>query len=82
MRHGSKVPIPAVLAATQLMGELDFSIVSVALPSIQPRACSGSTTLALRAAADWNNLRSPEGYLGFVRTVNFGSPGGVPRLAA
>jgi hypothetical protein len=31
------------------------------------------------AAADWSNLRSPEGYLGFARTANFGSAGGVRR---
>jgi thiol-disulfide isomerase/thioredoxin len=31
----------------------------------------------LEAAADWNDLRSPENYLGYARTVNFASPGGV-----
>jgi Thioredoxin like C-terminal domain/AhpC/TSA family len=30
-------------------------------------------------AADWDNLESPEGYLGFARTANFASPGGVLR---
>jgi len=29
------------------------------------------------AAADWNNLKSPENYLGFERTENFASPGGA-----
>jgi thiol-disulfide isomerase/thioredoxin len=31
------------------------------------------------AAADWGNLRSPENYVGFQRTENFASPGGVLR---
>ena len=31
------------------------------------------------AAADWSNLRSPENYVGFERTENFASPGGVLR---
>jgi hypothetical protein len=30
-------------------------------------------------AADWDNLRSPEGYLGFARSTNFASSGGVLR---
>jgi thiol-disulfide isomerase/thioredoxin len=29
------------------------------------------------AEADWQSLQSPENYLGFARTENFGSPGGV-----
>jgi thiol-disulfide isomerase/thioredoxin len=33
----------------------------------------------LDAAADWGNLRSPENYVGFDRTANFASPGGVTR---
>ena len=28
-----------------------------------------------RVAADWDNLRSPENYLGYARTANFASPG-------
>jgi thiol-disulfide isomerase/thioredoxin len=28
-------------------------------------------------AADWNDLRSPESYVGYARTENFASPGGV-----
>ncbi|WP_199337515.1 thioredoxin family protein [Nostoc sp. FACHB-152] len=36
------------------------------------------------AAADWNNLKSPENYLGYERTENFASPNGAvlnkPRL--
>ena len=31
----------------------------------------------VQAAADWNHLRSPENYLGYERTENFASPGGV-----
>lgn len=32
-------------------------------------------------AADWANLRSPENYVGFARTENFASPGGLLRNA-
>src|SRR6185295_12343998 len=31
----------------------------------------------LEAAADWNNLRSPENYVGYERTQNFASAGGA-----
>jgi thiol-disulfide isomerase/thioredoxin len=31
----------------------------------------------VEAAADWDNLRSPENYVGFARTANFSSPGGA-----
>jgi thiol-disulfide isomerase/thioredoxin len=31
----------------------------------------------IEAAADWGNLRSPENYVGYERTQNFSSPGGV-----
>ncbi|MBC7989801.1 MAG: thioredoxin family protein [Luteimonas sp.] len=31
------------------------------------------------AAADWENLKSPENYLGHMRTENFASPGGMAR---
>jgi len=33
-------------------------------------------------AADWSNLRSPENYVGFERTANFTSPGGLLRNRA
>ena len=33
----------------------------------------------VETAADWDNLRSPENYVGYERTVNFVSPGGVGR---
>lgn len=31
----------------------------------------------IELAADWNNLRSPELYVGYARTANFASPGGA-----
>jgi thiol-disulfide isomerase/thioredoxin len=31
----------------------------------------------IEAGADWSNLKSPENYLGFDRTENFASPGGL-----
>src|SRR5262245_46591500 len=31
----------------------------------------------IEAAADWSNLKSPENYVGYERTQNFASPGGV-----
>jgi thiol-disulfide isomerase/thioredoxin len=31
----------------------------------------------VEAAADWDSLRSPENYIGYARTENFASPGGV-----
>jgi hypothetical protein len=31
----------------------------------------------IEAPADWANLRSPENYLGYARTLNFASPGGA-----
>ena len=33
----------------------------------------------MEAAADWDNLRTGETYVGFARTENFASPGGVTR---
>jgi hypothetical protein len=33
----------------------------------------------VEAAADWDNLRSPENYVGYERTAHFVSPGGVQR---
>ena len=33
----------------------------------------------VEAAADWDNLRSPENYVGYERTANFVSPGGAER---
>jgi hypothetical protein len=31
----------------------------------------------IEAPADWDNLRTPENYLGYARAENFGSPGGA-----
>jgi len=33
----------------------------------------------IEVAADWNNLKSPENYVGYERTQNFASPGGAKR---
>jgi Thioredoxin like C-terminal domain len=33
----------------------------------------------VEAAADWDNLKSPETYVGYARTENFASPGGADR---
>ena len=41
------------------------------LVSVDPRG--------LEVAADWNDERSPENYLGYERTQNFASPGGVEK---
>ena len=35
--------------------------------------------MGLEAAADWDNLKSPENYVGYERTQNFASPGGGER---
>jgi hypothetical protein len=35
--------------------------------------------MGVEAAADWDNLRSPEKYVGYERTQNFASPGGGDR---
>jgi thiol-disulfide isomerase/thioredoxin len=34
-------------------------------------------TRGIEAAADWNDLKSPENYVGYRRTQNFSSPGGA-----
>jgi thiol-disulfide isomerase/thioredoxin len=56
-------------AIQQLLAEMSFvggdqSVVSAAAHGIE-------------APADWNNLRSSENYVGYARTENFASPGGV-----
>jgi thiol-disulfide isomerase/thioredoxin len=33
--------------------------------------------VGIEASADWDSLRSPETYLGYARTANFASPGGL-----
>ena len=42
-----------------------------------PRGLVSVDGRGIEAAADWDNLRSPENYLGYDRTQNFGSPGGA-----
>lgn len=44
-----------------------------------PRDLVTPVARGVEAAADWGNLRSPENYLGYARTENFASPGGVAR---
>jgi thiol-disulfide isomerase/thioredoxin len=36
----------------------------------------------IEAAADWNDLGSPEAYLGYAKAANFQSPGGIGKNAA
>ncbi len=47
--------------------------------SITERGPVSVDARGLEAAADWRNLKSPENYLGYQRTQNFASPGGVAR---
>src|SRR5262245_28842827 len=62
----------------QLLAEAGNANVPQNLVSVNP---AGS-----EVAADWNNLQSPENYVGYERTENFSSPGGpgmdVPRVYA
>src|SRR5437016_5211801 len=53
----------------QLLAEAGLAAISHELVSIEG---SGA-----EAAADWGSLKSPENYLGYERTDNFDSPGGV-----
>jgi thiol-disulfide isomerase/thioredoxin len=53
----------------QLLTEAGFGDIGQELVSVE-----GS---GVEAAADWGSLRSPENYLGYERTENFASPGGV-----
>ena len=46
--------------------------------SLGPEVVSIETRGA-EAGADWDNLRSPENYLGYQRTENFASPGGATK---
>ncbi len=52
----------------QLLSEAGNTGVSKVIASIEGRG--------VEAAADWNNLKSPETYLGYARTERFSSPGG------
>jgi thiol-disulfide isomerase/thioredoxin len=51
----------------QLLAEAGAQGVGRDLVSVEGRGAE--------AAADWDNLKSPENYLGYARTVNFASPG-------
>jgi thiol-disulfide isomerase/thioredoxin len=53
----------------QLLAEAGVGGVGRELVSVDARGAE--------AAADWGNLKSPENYVGYERTENFASPGGV-----
>jgi thiol-disulfide isomerase/thioredoxin len=53
----------------QLLADTDSSRAAPALVSVDGRG--------VEAAADWDSLKSPENYLGYQRTQNFASHGGV-----
>jgi thiol-disulfide isomerase/thioredoxin len=53
----------------QLLIEAGNPGIGSQLVSVDPRG--------LEVAADWNDVRSPENFLGYERTVNFSSPGGA-----
>jgi thiol-disulfide isomerase/thioredoxin len=53
----------------QLLSEAGSTGVDRGLVSVDPDGAE--------AAADWNDLGSPENYLGYDRTKNFASPGGI-----
>jgi hypothetical protein len=74
-------------------GEGEYSSSEMALQRLLAEAGTSSTGglvsvtgSGVEAAADWDNLRSPELYLGLGRTANFSSPGGAvlgrPRVYA
>ena len=56
-------------AIQRLLGEAGAAGVPDGLVSV--------TGPGIEAAADWDNLRSPENYVGYDRTENFASPGGA-----
>jgi Thioredoxin like C-terminal domain len=53
----------------QLLAEAGIGGVGHELVSVEARGAE--------AAADWDNLQSPENYVGYARTENFASPGGA-----
>jgi thiol-disulfide isomerase/thioredoxin len=55
----------------QLLAEAGTGGVSQELSSVDARG--------IESAADWDNLKSPENYIGYERTENFASPGGAIR---
>jgi thiol-disulfide isomerase/thioredoxin len=58
-------------AIQRLLTEAGVTGVGSGIVSVDP---SG-----VEVAADWDNLKSPENYLGYERTENFASPGGAAR---
>jgi thiol-disulfide isomerase/thioredoxin len=66
-------------------GEGEYQQSEMVIQQLLAEASSGGTGQGLvspdapgiEAAADWASLRSPENYVGFVRTENFASPGGL-----
>jgi len=55
----------------QLLSEAGATDLSRELVAVEPRG--------VEAQADWTNLASPENYLGYERTENFASQGGLAR---
>jgi thiol-disulfide isomerase/thioredoxin len=55
----------------RLLAEAGAKSIGDGLVSVDPRG--------LEVAADWGSLKSPENYVGYGRTENFMSPGGVVR---
>ena len=68
-------------------GEGEYERSEMAIQQLRAEAGAGGaqdgvvsvTADGIEAAADWQNLRSPENYLGYGRTANFQSPGGAGR---
>ena len=59
----------AEMIIQQLLAEAGATGIDRQLVAIDPRGAE--------VAADWDSLKSPENYLGYERTENFASPGGV-----
>lgn len=55
----------------KLLAEAGTAIIDRSLVAVDPHG--------FEVAADWATLKSPENYLGYVRTENFASPGGATR---
>ena len=53
----------------QLLAEAGRPVIGGAVVSVEGQG--------VEAAADWSSLRTPKNYLGYERTVNFASPGGI-----
>jgi thiol-disulfide isomerase/thioredoxin len=61
-----------------LEGSIQQLLTDAGAPA-QSGGVAGVKAVGVEAAADWDNLRSPENYLGYDRTQNFGSPAGIDR---